>query len=111
VEAKQAKRAISTEPEAPVGQPDSKRAKVEPPVEKNISIANTPNAGPTEVHLSTENPSDIVPLDNVFKEEPHVFLKSDNAEIKKCMYVITLSNLGFFGERLLLALCQMRGKG
>ncbi|PLW51451.1 hypothetical protein PCANC_00670 [Puccinia coronata f. sp. avenae] len=85
VEAKQAKRAISTEPEAPVGQPDSKRAKVEPPVEKNISIANTPNTGPTEVHLSTENPSDIVPLDNVFKEEPHVFLKSDNAEIKKCM--------------------------
>ncbi|POW08390.1 hypothetical protein PSHT_09577, partial [Puccinia striiformis] len=80
VESKQVKRAIPDKAaEILTDQPDSKRAKVELTSEGTVSTADTSK-----------------PLDNPFKEEPHIFLKSDNEEIKKCMCVTLFFVIKFF---------------
>ncbi|KAA1065932.1 hypothetical protein PGT21_015942 [Puccinia graminis f. sp. tritici] len=86
VESKQTKRPIPTEEvETSSSQPDSKRTKVEPSVEGTMSIVDAPKVGSVENRTDPQNLADSMPLDNPFKEEPHVFLKSDNEEIKRCM--------------------------
>jgi hypothetical protein len=91
VESKQTKRPIPTEEvETSPSQPDSKRTKVEPSVAGTIPIVDAPKVGSTENRTDPQNIADSMPLDNPFKEEPHVFLKSDNEEIKRCMCVLLL---------------------
>ncbi|KAI7952428.1 hypothetical protein MJO29_008059 [Puccinia striiformis f. sp. tritici] len=83
VESKQVKRAIPDEAaEISTDQPDSKRAKVESTSKGTVSTADTSQVKSTGTRTT---PQDTQPLDNPFKEEPHIFLKSDNEEIKKCM--------------------------
>ncbi|KAI7952443.1 hypothetical protein MJO29_008074, partial [Puccinia striiformis f. sp. tritici] len=87
VESKQVKRAIPDKAaEILTDQPDSKRAKVELTSEGTVSTADTSKVKSTGLRTT---PEDTQPLDNPFKEEPHIFLKSDNEEIKKCIPVLS----------------------
>jgi len=102
IEMKQVKRAISTEAaEASTSRPDSKRVKVETANEGVITTTEKSDIRSTEADVSAQNPPDILPLDNTFKEEPHVFLKSDHEEIKKCMEFYDI-NPSFPADNLLV---------
>ncbi|WAQ87570.1 hypothetical protein PtA15_8A474 [Puccinia triticina] len=86
VESKQTKRVIpAEESDIATGQPEAKRVKVELPLEATIPNLEASKVGTAENRTDSQNHADTMPLDNPFKEEPHVFLKSDNEEIKKCM--------------------------
>ncbi|KNE98028.1 hypothetical protein PSTG_08704 [Puccinia striiformis f. sp. tritici PST-78] len=101
VESKQVKQTI---PDKAAGiltdQPDSKRAKVKLTSEGTVSTADTSKVKSTG---SRTAPQDTQLLDNPFKAEPHIFLKSDNEEIKKCMCVTLFFVIKFF------SLLHMRG--
>ncbi|KNZ59094.1 uncharacterized protein VP01_1800g8 [Puccinia sorghi] len=102
IEMKQVKRAISTEAvEASTSRPDSKRVKIETANEGVIPTTEKSEIRSIEADVSGQDPPDILPLENTFKEEPHVFLKSDHEEIKKCMEFYDI-NSSFPADNLLV---------